>query len=136
MPFTNFGREILLRDGSELRLRELRSDDRERLQTFFARCSPDSVRYRFLSSIAAFSDALLDHLTATDGFRHVALVVTQGEDEEVVAEGRYVALKERPQVADVALLVLDQMQRRGLATLLLNELAVIARRNGVTYFRA
>jgi hypothetical protein len=68
-----------LRDGSKVRLHELRCRDRELLKAFFAGCSPESIRYRFLSSIKSLSDGLLDYLADGDGLRHVALICTQGE---------------------------------------------------------
>jgi len=137
-PPARFPRDIRLRDGSELRLRELRPGDRERLKAFFARCSPEAIRYRFMSSIHSLSDGLLNYLVDIDGIRHKALVLTRGEGdgETILAEGRYAALKERPSVVDVAFLVADDMRRRGIATLLLHELTELARRNGATHFSA
>lgn len=133
-----FPREIRLRDGSKLWLHQLHSGDREKLKAFFARCSPEAIRYRFMSSIKAVSDSLLDYLADPDGSRHVALIAAQGEgdDERIVAEGRYVIFKEQPDAADIALLVVDEMQRRGIATLLIRELAKLACSNGVTHFSA
>ena len=83
--------EIRLRDGLMLRLRSLRIVDRERLRAFFARCSEEAIRYRFMSSIKAPSDSLLDYLSNVDGFQQVALVVTRGlgASEAILAEGRY-----------------------------------------------
>jgi len=135
-PLGRFPRNIRLRDSSNLRLRQLYSGDRELLRTFFARCSPEAIRYRFLSSMTSISDSLLDHLTDIDGSQHAALIVTQREaDEEmIVAEGRYVIFDERPAVADVAFLVADEMRRLGIATLLIDELITIACDNGVTHF--
>jgi ribosomal protein S18 acetylase RimI-like enzyme len=91
-----------------------------------------------MASIRVLSDSLLDYLSDVDGSRHVAFIVTQqdGENERIVAEGRYVALKEQPDAADIALIVADDMQRRGIATLLIRELTQIARSHGVTHFRA
>jgi ribosomal protein S18 acetylase RimI-like enzyme len=60
----------------------------------------------------------------------------EGEDEMIVAEGRYIVLKERPEAADVAFLVADGMRRRGIATILMRELMGISSRNGVTHFSA
>ncbi|HJZ67560.1 MAG TPA: GNAT family N-acetyltransferase [Blastocatellia bacterium] len=131
-----FPRDIRLRDGSKLRMRQLCFDDREPLAAFFARCSPEAIRYRFLSPMTSISDSLLDYLADIDGSRHVALILTQREaDEEmIVAEGRYVVFDERPAVADIAFLVADEMRRRGIATLLIDELISIACGNGVTHF--
>jgi GNAT superfamily N-acetyltransferase len=132
------GQAIRLRDRSTLRLRNLRIDDRERLRAFFASCSQEAIRFRFLSSIKAPSDSLLDYLSDIDGYHHVALIVTRGFDacETIVAEGRYAVFREQPSTADIAFIVLDEMQRRGIATLLLQQLSEIASRNGVCYFSA
>ena len=131
-------RDIRLGDGFKLRLRELRIADRERLKAFFSSCSQEAIRYRFMSSMKAPSDSLLDYLADADGSHHVALIVTQGrgDDEQIVAEGRYVIFKDRPCAADIAFLVLDEMQRRGIATLLIHELMGIACSRGVTRFSA
>lgn len=131
-------REIILQDGLKLRLRELRSDDRARLNAFLARCSAESIRTRFFRPIREFSDALLDQLMAADGRRHLALIITQGEgeNEEIVAEGRAAAEAERPQIADIAFLVQDELQRRGIATRLLAELTARACSNGFTHLSA
>lgn len=91
-------RDIQLGDAFKLRLRELRIADRERLKAFFSRCSPEAIRYRFMSSIKAPSDSLLDYLADADGSNHVALIVTQGQgdDERIAAESRYVIFQRSP----------------------------------------
>lgn len=133
---TRIPRNIRLRDG-ELRLQELRPFNRDQLRAFFSRCSPQAIYDRFLSGNSP-ADSMLDYLTDCDGSRHVGLIVTQreGTEELIVAEGRYVVLDGRPAMAEIALLVADQMRRRGIATLLIRELIEIARRNGVTHFSA
>ena len=137
-PFARLPLDIRLRDGWELRLRELRFEDRELLKAFFDRCSPESIRYRFLSPIKSLSDALLDFLADSDGLRHVALILTRrvGDHEMIVAEGRCVVHEEQPVCADVALLAADDWRRRGIATLLIHELIEIGCRNGVSTFTA
>jgi RimJ/RimL family protein N-acetyltransferase len=131
-------REFILPDGLKLRLRELRPDDRARLQRFLARCSAESIRTRFFRPINEFPDALLDQLLTVEGQRRLALIVTRGEgdNEEIVAEGRAVVSQKRPQIADVAFLVQDELQRRGIATRLLRELTTLACRRGLTHFSA
>lgn len=134
----NFLRDVLLRDGALLRMRALRQSDREALIALFNRCSPETRRYRFLRMITSLPDSLLDQLVATDGVRHVALVLTQGENDEekIVAVGRYFALDKHPNVAEVSFLVEDAMQKRGIGTILLDALAEIAREHGITRFAA
>src|SRR5215510_7233355 len=132
---TEFSKDLLLRDGAALRVRSMRRDDRQALKDLFARCSPESIRFRFLHQVKELTE---DRLTDTDSSSHVALVVAQGEgrDERIVAVGRYQVQEERPGVAEVSFLVEDAMQRRGIGTLLLDALAELARERGVTRFSA
>jgi acetate---CoA ligase (ADP-forming) len=134
----SFSRDVLLRDGAVLRMRALQQDDRESLIALFDRCSPETIRYRFLRMITALPTSLLDEMLAVDGEKHVALVVTQGEDEDekIVAVGAYVAEDNRPGVAEVSFLVEDAMQRRGIGTVLLDTLAEAARAHNITRFSA
>jgi acetyl coenzyme A synthetase (ADP forming)-like protein len=134
----NYSRDVLLRDGAVLRLRALRQSDRDGLVALFNRCSPETIRYRFLRMVTELTGSMLDTLVTVDGVRHVALVVTQGEgaDERIIAVGRYFTLDDRPQVAEVSFLVEDAMQRRGIGTVLLDTLAEIAREHEITRFAA
>lgn len=134
----SFHREIRLRNGLRLQLRHLHRRDRLRLKEFLAHCSVEALRDRFMSSIDPTSDSLLNCLAEPDGSSHVALIVTQGvgTDERVVAEGRFVVFNERREIADVALLVVDEFQRQGIGTMLIHQLIEIACRKGVTRFSA
>ncbi|MGH9836368.1 MAG: GNAT family N-acetyltransferase [Blastocatellia bacterium] len=137
-PLENFSRDLALRDGVALKMRALRQDDREALVALFNRCSAETIRYRFLRMVKELTGPMLDTLIAVDGVRHVALVVTRGEgvDEQIVAVGRYCALDDRPEVAEVSFLVEDSMQRRGIGTVLLDTLTEIACEHGITRFAA
>src|SRR4026208_2090158 len=138
MSTSEFVRDVILRDGAVLRMRALRQSDREGLVALFNRCSPLTIRYRFLRLITSLPESLLDQLVTVDWARHVALVVVHGEepDEQIVAVGRYFALDDRPKVAEVSFLVEAAMQRRGIGTVLLDCLAEIARRHEITRFAA
>jgi acetyl coenzyme A synthetase (ADP forming)-like protein len=135
---SDFSRDLVLRDGAMLRFRALRPGDRDALKDLLSRCSPGSIRYRFLHSIRTLPEKTLDQLAQVEGSRVVTLVVIQGAgaDERVIAVGQYHALEDRPDVAEVSFLVEDAMQRRGIGTLLLDLLAEIAREHGVSRFSA
>jgi GNAT superfamily N-acetyltransferase len=134
----DFYRDLLLRDGTTVRLRSLRHSDKGKLIALFRRCSPESIRYRFLSTIKSLPKEMLERLLTVDGAKQVALVVVQGEgaDERIVAVGRYNVELARPQVAEVAFLVEDAFQKRGIGTLLLDHLVEVARQHGITHFSA
>ena len=135
---SEFARDVMLRDGAVLRMRALRQSDRDGLVALFNRCSPQTIRYRFLRLITSLPETLLDQLVTVDWSRHVALVIIHGEEphEQIVAVGRYFALDDRPDVAEVSFLVEDAMQKRGIGTILLDCLAEIARRHEITRFAA
>lgn len=134
----DFCKDLLLRDGTMLKLRPLCHDDKSGLIKLFKRCSPESIRYRFLSTIKSLPNEMLERLLTVDGATQVALVVVplEGADERIIAVGRYNAEKARPAVAEVAFLVEDAFQKRGIGTLLLDNLADIARDHGITHFSA
>jgi GNAT superfamily N-acetyltransferase len=133
-----FARDLRLDDGTVLRTRLLSPQDRDGLKELFARCSPESIRFRFLHPIKMLTEETLDDLTNVDGARHVALAVTggAGTNEQIIAVGRYQALKDRPEVAEISFLVEDAWQRRGIGTRLLQTLVELALRAGITRFSA
>src|SRR5262249_43335044 len=135
---TEISRDLMLRDGAVLRVRSMRHDDRQSLKDLFARCSPESIRFRFLHQVKELTEDMLDRLTDVDDSGQVALVVTQGEGRggRIGAAGRYQVRAESPPVDEVSCLVVAALQRRGIATLLLDALAELARERGVTRFSA
>ncbi len=62
-----------LADGTLVRIRPIRSDDRDRLRNGFARLSAESKYRRFFAAPATLSESTLDYLTGTDGWNHLAL---------------------------------------------------------------
>jgi acetate---CoA ligase (ADP-forming) len=135
---TEFSRDSLLRDGAMLRFRALRPGDRDALTALLSRCSPDSIRYRFLHPIKTLPEKTFDQLAQVEGSSVVTLVVIHGSgaNKHIIAVGQYHAMEDRPDVAEVSFLVEDAMQRRGIGTLLLDLLAEIARERGVNRFSA
>jgi GNAT superfamily N-acetyltransferase len=135
---SKFSRSLTSRDGIALEIRLLRSDEQEKIRALLARCSPASLRYRFLHPIKFLSESDLQHLTQMDGTSRITLAVTRaGEEEEpIIAIGQYQALNDRPNVAEVSFLVEDAMQRKGIGTALLQILIELARQHGITRFSA
>lgn len=124
---------IVLGDGSTATLRPITPEDAPRLQEFHDRQSSDSNYYRYFSPKPHMSDTEAARFTNLDFVDRVALVV---EDHgELIGWASYERWKGRPD-AEVAFQVDDQHKGKGIATLLLEHLAVIARSNGIERFTA
>ena len=124
--------DVLLRDGRTAHIRPIGPEDAELLVAFYARVSDESKYYRFFSPMPRLSDRDVARFTQVDHVDRVAFVLTlQGR---MIAVGRYDVV--RPGDAEVAFLVEDQHQGRGIAQLLLEHLAQAARERGVERFVA
>lgn len=119
-----------LRDGSVVQIRPIRPDDGEQLAAFHARLSPETIAYRYFSSVPVLAPALVEHLTHVDYERRMALVATtgQGASERIIAVVRYEDIDST--TAEVAFVVADQWQGHGIATQMLYRLAHYARQHG------
>ena len=125
--------DVLLRDGSTMRIRPIRPSDAQALQDFHVAQSDESTYYRFFAPLRRLSDRDLTRLVNVDHQDRVALVVV-GSQGEIVAVGRY----DRVEVgrAEVAFNVSDALQGRGLGSVLLEHLAAAARERGISEFVA
>jgi RimJ/RimL family protein N-acetyltransferase len=120
-----------------LTLRAIHPRDKAALADGLLRLSRDSVYQRFLTSKYRFSQAELRYLTEVDFTDHYALVATPpGAPDLVLAAGRWVRDAERRDSAEVAVVVADHLQGRGVGTRLGEALAAAARARGVTRFTA
>src|SRR3954469_15247948 len=124
-------RDVILRDGSVLRLRSPEVDDEQPIKAFFDALSPESRYTRFHG--AGRTDTVSRDYAAADGDARVALLARLGD--RVVAVAGYDRLNE-PGAAEVAFAVADDMQGRGLATRMLEQLAEVAADRGVRRFDA
>jgi RimJ/RimL family protein N-acetyltransferase len=128
---------MLLTDGTELKVRPIRQDDKHGIASGLSRLSERSIYRRFLSPKTGFSAAELRYLTEVDGHDHVAIVIEDPEDPgELIAVGRWVRLADDPTSAEIAITVADCWQRRGLGSLLASVLGDEAARHGVRRFTA
>jgi GNAT superfamily N-acetyltransferase len=125
-----------LRDGSEVDIRRLRPADAPVLAEAFEQLSSESRRLRFIGPKPSLSRRELAYLTDVDGHDHEALGASDHVSGRGVGVARFVRLTDEPEVAEVAVTVIDAWQRRGLGTLLLEHLADQARSQGITHFSA
>jgi GNAT superfamily N-acetyltransferase len=122
-----------------LTIRPIRADDSERLRAHHERLSPESRYRRFLSAKPALTSADVRYLVDVDGCDHHALVATTAAPdgaEEFVGVARYIRFPERREVAEVAIVVVDGHQHRGIGSQLVARLAEQAVARGVRRFRA
>lgn len=124
--------DVLLRDGSTMRVRPIRPEDAEALQAFHVAQSEQSTYYRFFAPLRRLPERDLVRLVHVDHVDRVALVVVAGE--AIVAVGRYDRVE--PDRAEVAFNVADTLQGRGLGSVLLEHLAAAARERGILTFVA
>lgn len=116
-----------------LRIRPVRADDAERLVAFHSRLSPGSIYRRYFAARPLLTPQEVSHLTQVDYLDRLALVIDDGA--EIVAIGRYERIPSTT-TGEVAFVVRDDYQHRGLGHLLLNHLAKAAWERGLTRFSA
>jgi acetyl coenzyme A synthetase (ADP forming)-like protein len=121
--------DVILRDGSTLRLRRPGPEDTAALLEFFEALS-DRSRYLRFHGVRAVEDALVRPYADPE---RGSLVGTIGE--RIVAVAEYARLRD-PRSAEVAFAVADDLQGRGAGTRLLEQLAVRAERDGIDEFVA
>src|SRR5690349_6235284 len=124
---------VALRDGSTAHVRPVVPADAPALRTFLQNLSENSRWLRFFS-LGVDLDRAAERAAAGDRPEGYGLIVTTGAQERVVAHAVFEV--ERPDRAEVAFAVADEMQGRGLATLLLAHLAQIASARGIETFTA
>ncbi len=130
--------DVVLSDGSTARIRPIRPDDRDRLNDFHSRQSPESIYFRYFRFRPELTEAELVHFTTVDYLERMAFVAVR--DDVIIAVARYEPWGERDDTdrreAEVAFFVDDGFGGRGLATILLEFLAAAGRRRGLDGFTA
>ena len=129
-------RPVVLRDGSAVLIRQVRSTDAPLVADGFARLSAASRQMRFLGVKKDLSAAELRYLTDVDHHDHEALVALDRAGGQGVGIARYVRDAGDPQAAEIAVTIVDDWQGRGLGTELLARLSDRARAEGIRRFTA
>ncbi|HEY6122895.1 MAG TPA: GNAT family N-acetyltransferase [Pyrinomonadaceae bacterium] len=133
--FTPRGGDVVLRDGSTVHVRQMRSDDEQLLFNLFRSLSDESRWMRFFG--ATKDSGLLAEArreTRLDPSRTFGLIAFSGPEQRVVGHAFYTAISDDR--AEVAFTIANEFQGRGLATILLGELAEVAGANGIQVFEA
>jgi acetate---CoA ligase (ADP-forming) len=127
---------LILRDGTTATIRVAHPADTEALIAFFKRLSPESRRNRFFSDTKPGESAIAQMCDDADPKRVFTLMVLRvtGDEERIIATGSYFAEDEK--TAEVAVTVEDPFQGKGLGTLLLERLSLLAIQHGFTEFKA
>ncbi|WP_432111622.1 GNAT family N-acetyltransferase [Streptomyces sp. YPW6] len=133
--------DVVLRDGGTARIRPITTDDAERLVSFYEQVSDESKYYRFFAPYPRLSDRDVHRFTHHDYVDRVGLAVTTGG--EFIGTVRYDRIDDRGRPAsapadeaEVAFLVQDAHQGRGVASALLEHIAAVARERGIRRFAA
>ncbi|HVC87581.1 MAG TPA: GNAT family N-acetyltransferase [Gaiellaceae bacterium] len=129
--------DVVLRDGSTLRLRPTTPADEEALLELFSRLSPESRYLRFQGSVGVGAQLVAPFLRS-DGNEMLSLIGELTGDDgavRVIGLGTFIRLRDRSR-AEVAFVVADEFQRRGIASRLLERLAAHARAAGIERFVA
>lgn len=120
-----------------VRFRAIKPSDVDEMRRLFYRFSDKSVYYRYFSPIKTMPHAKMQEYVTIDYTKTMSIVGLMGEpgSGRIVAEARYVRLPDKP-VAEVAFVVDEEFQGKGIATFLFKTLRKIAKENGIRGFRA
>jgi GNAT superfamily N-acetyltransferase len=132
---TTGSERVTLRDGSRIAIRPVRPGDKSAIAAGFDRLSPRSRYRRFFAPLEELSDRDLAYLTEVDHRDHEALIAFHEATGEPVGVVRYIRVSGTTE-AEVAVVVVDDWQGRGIATALLDRLVDRAREQGITHFLA
>ncbi|MFD4559527.1 GNAT family N-acetyltransferase [Streptomyces sp. NPDC058469] len=133
--------DVVLRDGGTARVRPITVDDAERLVSFYEQVSDESKYYRFFAPYPRLSAKDVHRFTHHDFVDRVGLAATVGGEfiatvryDRISADGRSASAP--ADEAEVAFLVQDAHQGRGVASALLEHIAAVARERGIRRFAA
>jgi acetyltransferase len=125
---------VILTDGTPVTLRHIRPEDESALTALYERLSPESSYQRFFTVMRRLPPDWAHILANVDYDRRMAIVAL-GPAGELIGVARYI-YDERTHEAEIAIVIEDRWQGRGLGTRLLGELVGYAEGKGIRRFRA
>ncbi len=134
---SEFDREVALKQGTRLRIRPVLPEDEDRLVTLYGRLSPETAYQRFFGLMKRLPPTWAHHFAHVDYRSRMALVAERSLEwrPELIGVARYEP-SEEADTAEVALVVQDYWQGKGLGSILLKEILRAAEANGIHRFRA
>ena len=128
---------VELKDRSRVFMRPIRLTDEAAMRDMFYKLSEDSIYHRFFQAVRSMPHGKLQEFLKVDYQRDMVLVASTGkaESDPLIAIGRY-NLDRRTNMAEVAFLVRDDWQNKGLGTAMLRSLVESAKANGIHGFTA
>ncbi|ATD73020.1 GNAT family N-acetyltransferase [Gordonia sp. 1D] len=128
--------DVLASDGGVVHLRPIVPDDADRIVAFHSKLSERTRYMRYFGPTPTLPPREVARMTTVDHQQRVAIVAVLGG--EIIAVGIYegLAFDGKPESAEVAFVVADEHQGRGLGPVLLEHLAGAAAENGFTRFEA
>jgi acyl-CoA hydrolase/GNAT superfamily N-acetyltransferase len=124
-------------DGTEVFFRPVMPTDEPLMQDLFYALSEESIYYRFFTGTSVMPHTRVQRFTTIDYQKELAIVGVVGEEghEEIIAVGRY-TVEPDTNMAEVAFLVRDDWQRKGIGSWLQNYLIEIAKKRGIVALKA
>ncbi len=128
---------MVLDDGTLISFRSMNPTDEPATRDLFYSLSQETVFYRYMQHLNRIPRKQLQNYVYVDHRNEVAIVGTlpEAHGEDIIAIGRYY-LDQKTNRAEVAFVVRDEWQKRGIGSFVMRHLANIAKRNGIAGFTA
>ncbi len=126
-----------LRDGLEIKIRPIKSSDEDMMRGLFYNFSDEAKYFRYFTSKTVMPHKEMQTYVNIDYDKvlSVVAIVEKGRNERIIAEARY-AYDKREDAYEIAFIVDEEFQGKGVATFMLNYLIKIARDRGIARFTA
>ena len=135
---TGYNVKVVLKDGSVIQFRPIKKDDAGEWLNFYHRLSSHSKYLRLHRSPPDMSMEDAIRFCTVDYVNQFAFVAEaiEGHQKHIVAVGRYSRLPDSPKTAEIAFIILDSLQEKGIGTKFIEWLATVARKNDIDTFEA